>query len=120
MKFMLKIIALLIFTIVVFSMLFSIHVEKYQKEYFTIIKQIQNKPQEHLDRQYKYAENFEKYDTFYPETEQKQSKPKVIQKTQQKTQTHTERKHYTPLYIRDKNNPNILHPYKKQKRKFIF
>ncbi len=118
MKYLFKMITLLLLSLAVLYLLFSIPVEKYQKKYFAVVKQIQNKPQEHLDRQYKYAQDFEKYGTFYPEVKEvntsKEAKPATnLEQT-------NERVHYKPLYIRDKNNPNILHPYKEKKRKLFF
>ena len=90
-----------------------IPVKKYQSIYFKFIKDFRNKPQEHFDKQIEYADYIEQNDELPADLTTKKSTLTIVEKTPQ-----TKDEKMKPKFIRDKNNPNILHPYKK--RKFLF
>lgn len=107
---------ILIFTLIcifISACLTFIPIGKYQSAYFKFIKDFRNKPQEHFDRQIEYAQNFE--ENYEPSKEFHVNK--VNPEVQKQAEPQKEQK-LKPKYIRDKNNPNILHPYKP--RKFLF
>lgn len=96
-----------------------IPVKKYQQSYFNIVKESRNKPQQHYDKQIKYANYIEENGELPQEL--KKTKP-ILDKTNPKSMpvktNKPDNNSLKPKYIRDKNNPDILHPYKE--RKFLF
>ncbi len=108
---------ILVFTLVcvfISACLTLLPIGKYQKVYFKVIKDFRNKPQEHFDKQIEYAKYIEENNELPKElTVQK----KLNAETPKPEKTQQDQK-MTPKYIRDKNNPIILQPYKS--RKFLF
>lgn len=102
-----------IFTLLgVFSL---VPLDKYEKDYVTELRKIKSEPQRRLDATYRYIEAVEDgkedisngilaeppakyYDNYYY---QSTASKEVVK----------EKKYSRPLYVRDKNNPNILYPY---------
>lgn len=114
MKIHQKIILIFILIFIFISACFTfIPIKKYQSNYFKFIKDFRNKPQEHFDKQIEYANYIEEKGEFPPDLKIKNQPLTIVEKTPQ-----TKEDKMKPKYIRDKNNPNILHPYKK--RKFLF
>ncbi|MBR1618440.1 hypothetical protein IJ674_00935 [bacterium] len=114
MKIHQKIILIFILIFIFISACFTfIPIKKYQSNYFKFIKDFRNKPQEHFDKQIEYANYIEQNDELPADLEIKKTNLPSLKKT-----SRTVEKKMKPKYIRDKNNPNILHPYKK--RKFLF
>ncbi len=91
-----------------------IPIGKYQSAYFKFIKDFRNKPQEHFDKQIEYANYIEQNGKLPPEI-LKYSKNKCKTSKPVKELLSERQK---PKFIRDKNNPKILHPFKS--RKFLF
>jgi hypothetical protein len=116
MKFAIRIVfVFLLISVFISACVTFIPLGKYQTEYFKFIKKFRSKPQEHYDKQIEYA-NYVLNNGEAPKNKQVHIPPKQI------TQIKTEPPRRKPLYIRDKNNPEILHPYKEEKkeRKFLF
>ena len=90
-----------LFAFMIFGMLAWVPVDKYQKSYMNKLHQEKAKPQKRVDDAYKYVEKVEEgaIDTTSQETIQVKSKKNA--RTGRKT-----------FFVRDKNNPNILYPYK--------
>ena len=96
-----------------------IPIEKYQQSYFNLVKEVRNKPLEYYKRQIEYADYIEQYGELPPQSRRK----KLIINNKNTKSAPVEIKEpenipLKPKYIRDKNNPEILHPYKE--RKFLF
>lgn len=91
----------ILFAFTIFGMLAWVPIDKYQKLYMNKLHQEKAKPQKRVDEAYKYVEKVEEgaIDTTPQETIQ--VKPKKDAQTGRK-----------PFFVRDKNNPNILYPYK--------
>ena len=91
----------ILFAFTIFGMLAWVPVDKYQKSYMNKLHQEKAKPQKRVDDAYKYVEKVEEgaIDMTSQETIQVKSKKNA----------RTGRK---PFFVRDKNNPNILYPYK--------
>lgn len=89
-----------LFAFMIFGMLAWVPVDKYQKSYMNKLHQEKAKPQKRVDEAYKYVEKVE---------------DGAIDVTPQKP-VHRPRRHFRagrkPFFVRDKNNPNILYPYK--------
>lgn len=105
-----------LFAFMIFGMLALVPVDKYQKSYMATIHRVQKRPQWHLDANYKYADYME--DGGDSQTANKLFvkwvKGEFIgenseQKNFKKVPSTSKRK---PYFIRDKYNPNILHPYR--------
>lgn len=67
---------------------------------------VKSAPQKRINAAYTYVEKVESGEPQERQTEKDKQQTKRIKYVQQNP---TNRK---PIYIRDKNNPNILHPYK--------
>ena len=110
-----KVLAISIFLfIIIFALVNFVPWEKYQNKYFDIINEFRSKPQQHFDKQIEYAKYVQENGKM-PDLYKKSDIKTHIPVKKQKKEKEQKRK---PLYIRDKNNPNILHPYKE--RKFLF
>ena len=96
----------------IFGLFAMTPVDKYQKSYVNAYRKIYAKPQLHLDANYKYADYiddggdskvanrlFKKWANDYSSILKEE--PKVYTK-----------KSIKPYFVRDKNNPRILHPYR--------
>lgn len=90
----------ILFAFMIFGMLAWVPVDKYQKSYMNKLHQEKAKPQKRVDEAYKYVEKVE---------------DGAIDVTPQKP-VQRPRRHFRagrkPFFVRDKNNPNILYPYK--------
>ncbi|MBD5403217.1 hypothetical protein HDR58_10555 [bacterium] len=98
-----------LFAFMIFGMLAWVPVGKYQKSYMDAYHAAKNKPQEHVDQAYNYAdyvENGGAPNSYQLTPQDYYKKYKIRRRNVQKT---TKRK---PYYIRDKHNPKILHPYR--------
>lgn len=108
-----------LFIFMIFGLLAYIPVEKYQKKYIETYHQIQNVPQEHIIKNYKYADYVQEHGIFSRYTYAIFFKyPRVLNSSgnkqiQPSTPEHvfSDPKYSKPHFIRDKKNPNILHPY---------
>lgn len=80
---------------------------------------LRNEPQRRIEATYQYLEALEDGNTnvsvedFYKKL-QAESKPNTASR-----RIKIARKYSKPLYVRDKNNPRVLHPYR-EKRRFKF
>lgn len=105
MESFLKKIWVILFVFMVFGIMALVPVDKYQKIYLDEFHKQKAKPQQHLDSIFKYVENFETDNEIpnphIPKNKITRPNPVKIKKDVRK-----------PYYIRDKNNPNILYPYK--------
>lgn len=91
---------IVLFAFMIFGMLAWVPVDKYQKSYMNKLHQEKAKPQKRVDEAYKYVEKVE--DGAIDVTPQKPvPRPRRHFRTGRK-----------PFFVRDKNNPNILYPYK--------
>lgn len=93
-----------------FSVIGYIMTSQYQPLYLKELSKIQSIPQQRIDATYKYIESIENgelvpNDNYYSETTIQQNNPKSA------SSKHNQ-KYKKPLYIRDKNNPRILHKCK--------
>lgn len=80
--------------------------DKYQSAYMKEYHKVKSAPQKRINAAYTYVEKVESGELQERQTEKDKQQTKRIKYVQQNP---TNRK---PIYIRDKNNPNILHPYK--------
>lgn len=89
--------------------------DKWQKSYMAEYYRIKNEPQRRIDAVYKYIEGIEDgiidvesgmdFDTYLSTVPVKTEMPSAqVQEPAKKYQK--------PLYVRDKNDPTILHPYR--------
>ena len=93
-----------------FSLIGYIMTSQFQPSFMRELNKIQSIPQQRIDATYKYLESIENgeivpNDKYYSETEVQQANPKSASSQQSE-------KYQKPLYIRDKNNPRILHKCK--------
>lgn len=82
-----------------------IPLDKYQSAYMKEYHKVKSAPQKRVDAAYTYVEKVES-----GEAEEQTSRNEQIAKRVKYTQPNP--RYRKPLYIRDKNNPNILHPYR--------
>lgn len=80
--------------------------DKYQSAYMKEYHKVKSAPQKRVDAAYTYVEKVESGEA---EDEQTQRKTQVEKRIKYAQPNPNNRK---PIYIRDKNNPNILHPYR--------
>lgn len=97
---------LLFFTVL--GLLAMVPLDKYQKAYLDEYHRIKARPQKRVDDAYKYVEYLENggeptQTLTVPESYGKTFRPRKV--------TFNDPRHRKPVYIRDKNNPKILHPY---------
>ncbi len=112
-------IVLWIFTLL--GILSLVPVDRYGRDYMKELNRIKSEPQRRIDATYRYIEAVEDgledisggisseppakyYDNPYGRNNASRTKNVV-----------KDNKYAHPLYIRDKNNPNILYPYKGQR-----
>lgn len=102
-----------------FSM-FTYFLARYlQPMYYNEVKKMRSFPQKKIEAIYKYVEAIE---TGQIDSENGFSSepPKQFYKNEPKTvipvasSTDGQKRYSKPLYVRDKNNPKILHPYKEK------
>ena len=102
----------IIFACLVTGMILNAPIEKWQKAYIKFVMNYRNAPQKRIDDTYKYVENLENGEIDYQIEENTFSKKAQLNKMPPQT-NHTRQnnneKYVKPLYIRDKNNPRILH-----------
>jgi len=96
---------LIAFTI--FGLLSLIPLDKYQKVYMDEFHRLKARPQKRVDSSYKYAEYIENGGT--PNSSQTVPEATVESGSDKAAKKSGPRK---PYFIRDKNNPKILYPYK--------
>ncbi len=82
-----------------------IPLDKYQSAYMKEYHKVKSAPQKRVDAAYTYVEKVES-----GETEEQTGQNAQIAKRIKYTQPNPRNR--KPIYIRDKNNPNILHPYR--------
>ncbi len=91
-------------------------VRKYQKAYINMYRNVQAKPQKHLDANYKYADFVEDGGDVKVANKlfKKWANEPVIDVRLRWNNLNNPNKQKIrkPYYIRDKYNPNILHPYR--------
>lgn len=105
MESLLKKIWVVLFVFMIFGILSWIPVDKYQKAYLDEFHRINVRPQLHYDNGVKYAEYIE--DGGDPNS--KQIVPSSEKLFSTSDNLPPKRK---PYFIRDKNNPKILYPYR--------
>lgn len=101
----LKKVWILLIAVTIFGLLSMVPLDKWQKVYLDEFHRLKARPQQRVDSSYKYVEYLENGGTpnkeqIVPTTEDVDSKP---------AEKNTIRK---PYFIRDKNNPKILYPYR--------
>lgn len=110
----LKKIWLVLFVFMIFGLLALVPIEKPQRAYMQGIKELNEIPQKRVNHNYKYVEyieegntpiQFEDFHKILTEYE------KFLQRKSQSRTSKNPRKR-KPYFIRDKNNPKILYPYK--------
>ena len=102
----------IIFACIILGMILNAPVENMQKSYIKFVKDYRNAPQKRIDDTYKYVEMVENGEIESQNTAHNQQKYpyKNIINT---TSSGGGGKYSKPLYVRDKNNPKILHKYGK-------
>jgi len=109
MREFIKNIWLLLFIIFVMGLFTFIPIGKYQSAYFYELNKLRTAPQKRIDATYKYIEAIENgyIDTSGGVTQP----PREYYEEKQEKQSNPDKPYSRPLYIRDKNNPRILHPF---------
>lgn len=119
MKGIVKTAYIILIVTTIFSMFTYFLVTYLQPIYYNEVKKIKNLPQDKIEAIYKYVEaietgqiNTEKgYSTQPPKGFYKKETEQMVSDSIQADG----QKHYSkPLYVRDKNNPKILHRYKEK------
>ncbi|MBQ8459289.1 hypothetical protein IJ541_04210 [bacterium] len=102
---------ILLFVISLMGLLSMLPVEKYQKAYLNELNRIKTEPQRRIEATYRYIEAIE--DGLEPTENGILYDPpeKFYEQSNQISQKISPKKYQKPLYIRDKKNPKILHPY---------
>lgn len=80
--------------------------DKYQRAYMKEIHKVKSAPQKRVDAAYTYVEKVESGEI----GETSEQNPPQVKKRIRYVQPNP--RHRKPIYIRDKNNPKILHPYR--------
>lgn len=102
---LLKKIWVVLFAFMIFGILSWVPIDKYQKVYLNKFHRIKLRPQEHHDNQIQYAEYIE--DGGAPNSKQRVPSSEKLFSTSDSVP-----KKRKPYFIRDKNNPQILYPYR--------
>ena len=90
--------------------------DKYQANYLREYRKIKSVPQERIDATYRYIEAIENGEEdisngILIEPPKKYYK-KSYEKIDKSSQPTADKKYQKPLYIRDRNNPSKIYPYK--------
>lgn len=95
----------IVFTIsaLVASLLSFIPLQKMQSKYMSEFHRLKAAPQKRIDDTFKYIEAMED-GILQPQTSE--TSPKISH-----DKNYTQKPYQKPLYVRDKNNPRILHAY---------
>lgn len=97
-----------LFAFMIFGLLAWVPVDKYQKAYMDEYHRFKAMPQKRIDASYKYVEYIE--NGGYPEVAKSFfDEPRM--KPRKRFHRYNPR-HRKPYFIRDKYNPNVLHPYR--------
>lgn len=116
MRDLIKSIWILLAVFSILGLLSLVPLDKYQYNYMKEFRRIKSEPQRRIDATYRYIEAIEN-------GEEDISKgilieppakyyDKFVDSTSSTTKSEDVGKYQKPLYIRDKNNPNILYRYK--------
>lgn len=104
-----------LFAFMIFGLMALAPVEKYQKSYMQTYRHIRKKTQKHLDANYKYADFVEDggdvkvaNKLFKKWANEREAGGDENAKRINKNKSGVRK----PYFVRDKYNPNILHPYR--------
>ncbi len=106
---LLKKVWVVLFFFMILGLLAMVPLDKYQKAYLDEYHRIKAKPQKRVDAAYTYVEYLENggeptSTLTAPEAYNKTFRPRRV--------IFNDPRKRKPVYIRDKNNPKILHPYR--------
>jgi len=94
----------------VFGLVASLPLDKWQKSYLDEYYRIKTEPQRRIDAAYRYIEDVE---NGVIETSSGVNFETYLKAQAQETpiKSSSDKPYQKPLYVRDKDNPEILHPY---------
>ncbi len=103
---------LILFIIFLMGLISFIPFDKYQRAYLDAFYRLHSAPQRRIDATYRYIEAIE--DGFEDISAGISTEPprKYYEDHVSNHKKVDEKPYSKPLYIRDKNNPRILHPYR--------
>ena len=118
---LLKLIWVLLSAFALMGVIAMIPLDKYQEVYLDELHRIKTEPQRRMEATLRYIEAIENGEEDISNgilsTPPKKYYPAPIPRIKKaennttETTSHNQNKYEKPLYIRDKNNPNILHKY---------
>ena len=96
------------FVFTIFGLLALVPLDKYQTSYMNEFHKIKAKPQKHVDEQIRYVQYLEEGG----EPTANYKIPVDNYNNKNKNKKLNDPRYRKPYFIRDKNNPNILYPYR--------
>lgn len=116
MQDMIKGIWVVLFVFSILGVLSMLPVDKYQKAYLKEFHRIKSEPQRRVEATYRYIEAIESGEEASSELSPEPPAKYYTDVTQHHNiQPPPPEPYKEPLYVRDKHNPNILHPYRRRR-----